>query len=178
MNFLKKKICKVVKTFLAGLLFFSFKSVAVLDTKVIKGPILSFLPSQFNAHDIFVFSLDKKKSPFYSPSVYTLDYSPINQPYILTLIKLLIGLRVPAEIRLRKIPNITIDEPKKIFDELLKMTDSSKISYEESLQMSKIVESGIKNEELKEIVKKAYKWNLKMNLYTHNCQHFSNFLKK
>ena len=139
----------VVKTFLTGLLFFSFKSAATIHTKVIKGPILSFLPEQFNAHDIFVFSLDKKRSPFYSPTVYTLDYTPNNQPYIFTLIKLFIGVRVPAEIRLREIPNITINETKTIFDEWEKMTDSSKISYEESLKMSEFVASVIRDVEIK-----------------------------
>ena len=167
----------VVKTFLTGLLFFSLKSAAILHTKVIKCQILSFLPEQFNAHDIFVFSLDKKRSPLYSPTVYTLDYTPINQPHISTLLKLFIGARVPAEIRLREIPGITINETKTIFDEWSRMTDSSKISYEQSLQMSEFVASGVTDIEIKEIINKAYKWDLKMNLYTHNCQHFSKYLQ-
>jgi hypothetical protein len=151
---------------------FYFYGARALQTTILKGPIISLLP-QIKAHHIVAFALDKPKSFLYRPRVYVLDYSPINQPYIFTLINLLIGFRVPAEIRLREIPNVTINETEKIFDEWEKMTDSSQISYEESLQITKTVSRKIKNKHLKAFINKAYEWDLPMNLYTHNCQHFS-----
>jgi hypothetical protein len=36
----------------------------------------------------------------------------------------------------------------------------------------------IKNNKIKKIVKKLFEWDPTMNLYTHNCQHFSSYAKK
>ena len=148
-----------------------------IQSKLLRGSVISFLPNQCKEHHIVVVGRDKPRSFLYSPRVYTLDYSPINQSSLRTLSRLALGINVPGEIRIREIPNTTIDEENKIFEEWVTLTNSTVFSYEKSQQMSNFAISDIKNKELKEFFNKILEWKTPMNLYTHNCQHFSRFVE-
>jgi len=78
-----------------------------------------------------------------------IDFTPINQTRIRTLLKLFIGRNVLAEIRIRPMSNWTLDEWSK--------TPSLLNNTEVLNKICKIDES---------------QW-IYMNLYNHNCQHFS-----
>ncbi len=145
-----------------------------LQAKILKGPIFGFLP-EMKEHHLVTFSLERSRSLFYTPTVYTVDFSPINQPHFTTLLNLFIGKNVPAEIRVREIPNVTIDQEEKIFEEWVKLTNKN-LTYEQSQQISDSFVRNIKNTELRKFVNKAIAWDKSMNLYTNNCQHFSDYL--
>lgn len=146
-----------------------------LRAKILKGPIFSFLP-EMKEHHLIAFSLERPRSLFYTPTVYTVDFSPINQPHMATLLNLFIGQSVPGEIRVREIPNVSIDQEEKIFEEWVKLTHSNNLSYEQSQQISDSIVSDITHTELRRFVNKATAWDKSMNLYTNNCQHFSDYL--
>ena len=148
-----------------------------IQIKVLKGAIFNFLPNYFKEHHIVIVSTDKPSSFLYSPRVYTLDYSPINQSHPKTWLKLAIGNDVPGEVRIREIPTVTINEEDKIFEEWIRLINSTMFSYEKSQQMSDFVISDIKSEKLKSFFNKILEWKTPMNLYTHNCQHFSRFVQ-
>jgi len=123
----------------------------------------------------------------YNPSVYTIDYSPVFHLFDPekekekekdkgNLVKLLIGRNVPAEIRIRKIHDVTIDDDEKIIEELKKFMDLN-ITCEQSQEMSDSVVRSIKNIEVLEFFKKVTQWGRSMNLYSHNCQHFSRYVE-
>jgi len=80
-----------------------------------------------------------------------IDFTPMNQSNTKTLLKLLVGKNVPAEIRIRSISNWSLSE--------------WSVSNGNSLLNT--------TEILNEICKiNETQWTY-MNLYNHNCQHFS-----
>ena len=81
-----------------------------------------------------------------------IDFTPINQTQPKILLKLASGQNVPAEIRVRKIKEWDIEEWSKA-----PSIDINAVSVLENLDKKK--------------------WT-KMNLYKHNCQHFSKELVK
>ena len=83
--------------------------------------------------------------------LYALDFTPVGKNYL----KLLLGKNVDGEIRLRRV-NATINETERI------------LSLLETCER-------VRPEELKEL---WTGWNQTMNMYHHNCQHFSEFVKK
>jgi hypothetical protein len=103
-----------------------------------KTAIFHFLP-QLKLHHIVLVNQDK--------DVLAIDFTPINQTYPATHIKLALGKNVPAEIRVRKIKEWNMEEWTKA----------------QSIDINAV--SVLANMDKKE-------WT-KMNLYRHNCQHFS-----
>jgi len=118
-------------------------------------------------HHIFVLS-DK---PHYY--VYTLDFSPFNQKNVSILVKMLFARNVPGEIRLRHVMT-NIENDDRIIKEWSKMNQVDPIS---SWQLSNNLYHKISNPQIKAIVGKSLQWQPYMNLYNHNCQHFSRFVK-
>lgn len=135
--------------------------------RILQSSILHFAPS-IKLHHIVLIS-DK---PNYH--VYTLDFTPINQTHRATLLKLLFGRNVPAEVRLRYIEtNIGYNETI-----LQKWNDMNNVDEYGSAQLTKTIYNKIYNEQIKNIIARAFKWLPYMNLYNHNCQHFSRYVKK
>lgn len=136
------------------------------NIKILKTSILSFTP-QLKLHHIVII---ENKSDLYS-----IDFSPINQTSQKILLKLLFAQNVPAEIRLRKIENISFYEDEKIIDN---WSSKIKTNYEESQELSIDVYNNNEDENIKNFIDKINCWDKKMNLYNHNCQHFSKFVKE
>jgi hypothetical protein len=90
-----------------------------------------------------------------------------------TLIKLLLARNVPGEIRLRRIVT-NIENDDSIIEQWNKM---NRVDATTSWQLSKNIYNTIGNPQIKAIVDKSLKWQPYMNLYNHNCQHFSRFVK-
>ena len=135
------------------------------NIKILKTSILSFAP-QLKLHHIVII---ENKSDLYS-----IDFSPINQTSQKILLKLLFAQNVSAEIRLRKIENISFYEDEKIIDN---WSGTIKTNYKESQELSDIVYNNNEDENIKNFIDKINYWDKKMNLYNHNCQHFSKFVK-
>ena len=88
---------------------------------------------------------------------------------------MLFAQNVPAEIRLRKIENISFCDDEEIIGNWSSMI---KNNYEESEELSYFVYREIDDENIKNFIDKINCWDKKMNLYNHNCQHFSRFVKE
>jgi hypothetical protein len=146
--------------------------------RVLKTAILQFFPT-IKLHHIILLS----DNP--SHHVYTLDFTPINQTNITTLVKLLLGQNVDAEVRLRY---ITMDNERDIcsgnsnneIDNAFveKWDNINKLNEKMSKQLSKNTYNTINNKQLQHIIESSFLWHEYMNLYNHNCQHFSKYVYK
>lgn len=146
--------------------------------RVLKTAILQFFPT-IKLHHIILLS----DNP--SHHVYTLDFTPINQTNITTLVKLLLGQNVDAEVRLRY---ITMDNGRDIcsgnsnneIDNAFveKWDNINKLNEKMSKQVTKNTYNSIDNKQLQHIIKSSFTWPEYMNLYCHNCQHFSKYMYK
>jgi hypothetical protein len=160
---------------------------------LLKTSILNFMPI-LKLHHIILF-YDKKYN-----NIYTIDFSPINQTSIKTLLKLLFNQNVNAEIRIRLIKNVMLNDTNKIIEQ---WNNINKVDYITSQKISNETYNSIYNNEIKDFVKfiinyynkssiitcnkeknqlmsKYYQnslYNL-MNLYNNNCQTFSKFILK
>lgn len=132
---------------------------------IIQSAILHFAPS-IKLHHIVLLSDNPKHH------VYTLDFTPINQTHRATLLKMLFGRSVPAEVRLRYI------ETNMENNETIMQKWSNMINMDEdaSAKLSKNVYKKIYDKQLQNIVTRAFLWSPYMNLYNHNCQHFSRYV--
>jgi hypothetical protein len=145
--------------------------------KVIPTSILNFAPQLKLHHIVVIPEYDTKK---YN-NIYIVDFSPINQTHLSTLFKLLFGYNVPAEIRIRHIDlykfNLTFDNyinnNNKLIDIWYSTTSSD---YIQSQKITDQTFKKIKNKKIKKIIIDIKSWNTSMNLYTHNCQHFSKYI--
>lgn len=135
---------------------------------VINTAILSFM-SELKLHHVVVLSNDK--------DIHTIDFSPINQN-IDNLLKLLLGINIPAQVRFRTISNIdtNIDTnlDNNIINEWIKMNN---VDIYKSQKLSNECYNNINDIEIKTFLDDFYLYDCNMNLYTNNCQHFSKKLK-
>jgi hypothetical protein len=149
------------------LLFLLYIVKSHIFLKILQTSILHFIPS-IKLHHIVLLSDNPRHH------LYTLDFTPINQTQRATLFKMLLGRNVPAEIRLRYIITNIINT-----DEIIQQWDNmNKVTPEISFQLTRTVYNKIENAEIKNIIHKSFNWKPYMNMYNHNCQHFSWFLKK
>lgn len=127
------------------LLFLVFSVNAIM--KILKTPILHFIP-QLKLHHVIVIKEN-------DTLLFAVDFTPINQSDFHTLKKLLLGKNVPAEIRIVPIYNVSFENNNQII-----------LEWENKKEKRiNLIDFPIFEE-----------WNNKtMNLYNHNCQHFSNF---
>jgi len=150
--------------------------------RILKTAILHFLPS-VKLHHIILLS----ENP--SHHVYTLDFTPINQTNITTLVKLLLGQNVDAEVRLRYIKtdngcdictgNSNNEIDNKIDIAFVEKWDNiNKLNEKTSKQLTKNTYNNIDNKQLQHIIESSFLWHEYMNLYYHNCQHFSKYIYK
>ena len=134
---------------------------AVYNYRVIKTPIFKFTIYVKQHHVVFI--QYKDKHPFYR-GTYAVDFTPIKQTWK-TLIRLALGMSIPSKIRIHFIvENVSFDET----DEIL----------EQKWLNSKLLMNPVQL--FPPIVKlqEESKWKdpQYMNLYSHNCQHFSHDL--
>jgi hypothetical protein len=148
-----------------------------LGYRVLHSAILGFLPD-LKLHHLVVLSPisnNKNRNNKKSVDTYVIDFSPLDAGSPSTLLKLALSMNVPAETRLRVIRNDST------------MTDeefigawhaTNPVDPLESRELSNKVYRSIRDRRLKQVLDKAFTWNNEMNLYTHNCQHFSAFVSE
>lgn len=127
---------------------------AAYKIKVLETPILHFFPGMKLHHVVILEDED-------SGSIEAIDFTPLNQKSLKTIGKLFLGYNVPAEIRVLSISKEDISNSKNLV---------------ENLEKTSVEKNGCKNN--KTLALLAQWKNDSMNLYCHNCQHFSWFLKK
>ena len=149
------------------LLFIALSQQNFITFRIIQSSALHFLPI-IKLHHIVLLTDNPKKY------VYTLDFTPINQTQSGTLLKLLFAQNVTGEVRLRYIET-NIENNDFIIQ---KWSDMNKIDEHESFQLTKKVYNKIYNKKIHNIVTTSFLWLHYMNLYDHNCQHFSRYVKK
>jgi len=114
--------------------------------------IVSFMP-HLKLHDVVIIYKDNKES------IITIDYTPLLQDNTNILKDLFTGKNVPAHIRIRK----------------LKSWDLDKWYQTKPISIDDIYDFNLR----KHLLTIQNKWNnnkKEMNLYKHNCKHFSHFV--
>jgi hypothetical protein len=86
---------------------------------------------------------------------------------------MILAQNVPGEVRLRYIDS-NIENNETIIQEWHNM---NKVGHDDSSKLSKSIHNKISNKQLQNIINVAFKWEPYMNLYKHNCQHFSHYVK-
>lgn len=136
-------------------ILFLFASVvsAAYKIKILETSIFHFFPSLKLHHVVIIED---------SGSVGAIDFTPIDQRKLKTIGKLFLGFNVPAQIRIVPITDVEFNDNIGLIKK-----------WEKNSQIDNI---DLKNKKLIELLKD---WkNDSMNLYCHNCQHFSHFLRK
>lgn len=165
-----------------------------INVRIVKSGVLNFAPWLELHHVVFLSPNTKSKG------VFAIDFTPINQEDIKTVIKLIQGQNVPAVIRVKYIHGSSIkDQEDKIKNEWSCMkfflpykdkdpTDTFPvdISKPNIYDDPDIVSDFSDKEELalmQKTIDRIYhkwnkRWNTHMNFYTHNCIHFSYFVRQ
>ena len=119
-----------------------------LRTRIVKTAVVNFAPS-FKQHHVVVIEQHNR-------ILYTLDFSPLQQSNPRTLLDLALGQDVPSEVRVKFISGVDFHDDDGIIDQWL-----TRPSVSHGSSLFPILRT----------------WqNSTMNLYTHNCQHFSAFM--
>jgi hypothetical protein len=148
-----------------------------INFAIVKTPILSVFP-KLKLHHIVLLSTNRTNG------VYAIDFSPYYQSNKKTLLKLFFGFNVQAEIRIRYLSNYLLNNNVDFIDNWHNM--NPKDPYKSKELTNNILENMCNKKKkycrdydlqlfIKDIINN---WESSMNLYTHNCQHFSNFVKK
>jgi hypothetical protein len=125
-----------------------------LRTRIIKTAIVHFAPSIKQHHIVIV---EK-----YNRILCAVDFSPINQSDLRTLTDLVLGRDVPAEVRIKNIIGVDFYDDDGIVDHWL---------------VGSSIASSSSSSSLSSVFPELRTWNgTTLNLYTHNCQHFSAFM--
>lgn len=143
-----------------------------LKVQVVTSAILSFAP-WLELHHIVVLT-DPNCA---SKGVYTVDFSPLDYADPKTLAKLLLGQDVPGEIRVR-----WISADKLNMNEIKDNCMFSDNSFFEDVRFDHHGEGHqrySKNPAVEEFLHTIkHSWRERINLYLHNCQHFSYYVKR
>lgn len=140
------------------LLYFLSSVLASYRIHVLETPILDFLPN-LKLHHVVILEKDNR--------VYAVDFTPTGKRDFKTVARLLLGFSEPAEIRFLPITNVDFADKKALIKKWENIRDIKPGKYAK-LDKNK-----------KEIVNLLKDWkNDSVNMYCHNCQHFSHFVKR
>ena len=121
-----------------------------LRTRIIKTAVIHFAPSIKQHHIVII--------ERYNRMLCAVDFSPINQSDSRTLADLVLGCDVPAEVRIKNIIGCDFYDDDGIVEQWL-------------------TKPCLASSSLSSTFPELRTWNgTTMNLYTHNCQHFSAFM--
>jgi len=138
--------------------------------KIINTPVLIHIPSP-RLHEIIILESHHTKEKF------AIDFTPIRSTF--TTLSLFLGKNVPAEVRVREIPEeVDISNTQELLS-ILSKTKEEKINELTHPFFCFKTRSVILQNFLSKAVsfKDFEKNNFTMNLYTRNCRHFSNHVK-
>ena len=126
-------------------IYLSIVSINGYRMRIMKTAIVNIAPNVKQHHIVLVEE--------YNRIIYAVDFTPIHQSDLNTLLNLVLAKNVPAEIRVKYITNTDFFDDDGILDQWLRKPS---------------IPSPFHSIE---------RWNASyMNLYTHNCQHFSCFV--
>lgn len=156
------------------------KPINPVKLSIIPTAVLNFAPWLELHHIIAI--LPNKKDDNLPRGVFALDFTPIDQANPNTILKLLSGKNVPAEVRVRYISSVVPVE----VNEKIKDTWSQICTIYNPLQSKEITEltltDPVEDEDMQYIQKMAERIRKKwsgtyptMNFYNHNCRNFSKF---
>ena len=150
--------------------FLLFYSCYSMKRRTLYSAITPFLP-QLRLHHLVLITTTK------NDKAYTIDFSPIpmNGSFTLTQLHLLFANNVPGEVRVRRIE----DYSNKTDDEIINDWNTVNTIYsnvDESQKLSNQVMESIDDNGIITILNTLKQWSTTMNLYTHNCQHFSKYV--
>ena len=122
-----------------------------IRTRIVKTAVVNFAPS-IKQHHVVVIEQHNR-------ILYTADFTPISQSNPRTLLNLVLGKDVPSELRVKFISGVDFHDDDGIIEQWL--SRPSIVSHSSSSS----------------VFPELRTWNgTTMNLYTHNCQHFSAFM--
>jgi hypothetical protein len=162
------------RSILFGILFYTYNLFAVAyQTRVINTAILPVYPHLRFHHIILVKPDSSAKQREKNGKVldieklndlYIIDYTPKKQPDFLGYIKLLLGYETEGIVRIIH----------------LKKTNENRLvdDWFNSVQQTCDYDANIKKLNDRKIKKLINNWNTSFNLYSNNCQHFSEFIVK
>ena len=140
------------------LLLFVSSTVYSIQYRIINTPVIwniGFL----NFHHIVIVSNRNK-------DLYAVDFTPVEQTSIKSKLQMLLNAHVPGEVRIRHIKGVDFTDDASIIE-----------SWKTDTNMDYMrIYREIRDKEIKGIMKRALEWPDHMNMYTHNCQHFSRFV--
>ena len=148
----------------------TFVSKKPIQLRILHTAILNSFP-QLKLHHIVVINDNE--------NTYTIDFSPIDQSQMKTLLKLFFGQNVPAEIRIRHIAPLhrlhMLHNDTKIIHVWNQMNQLDSVA---SQKLTVETFEQISDNETKEFISKIVAVPPRMNLYKYNCQHYSHFVKE
>lgn len=140
--------------YLFGFVLGSYK-INILETS-----ILDFVPS-VKLHHVVILKKENENEKKKNNIIYAIDFTPTGKRDFKTAVRLFLGFNAPAEIRFMPITEVDFRDT------------STLIEKWETIRNE---ETSI--EKPNEILDLFTDWkNDSMNLYCHNCQHFSRFIK-
>ena len=141
-----------------------------IQVRVLHTAILNYFP-QLKLHHIVVIADNE--------NIYTIDFSPIHQSQVKTLLRLFFAQNVPAEIRIRHITPLhrlhMLHNDAKIIHTWNQMNQIDSVA---SHKLTVETFEQITNKETKEFISKIVVIPHVMNLYKYNCQHYSHFVRE
>lgn len=127
--------------------------------RIIKTPVFHFTKYVKQHHIVIVQDIHSKK-----PGLYAIDFTPEKQNNWKTLLQLLFGMNVPANIRVKYIyGSVTLEDCDEKIQDYWTRSSIPLDPPQKYIPVDKIKRDS------------EYRWKDPgyMNLYTHNCQHFS-----
>jgi len=141
--------------FLFAALFAGTAVSIISKPNVLYTPVFPLFPN-FKQHHVIVVTGSRNIA-------YAFDFTPVNQGSLKTQLDLVLGKNVPGKIRVLRIPDAAGD---------LDITNSWKAL---SGELESVTD--IDDRQITRLIKRTKSWNTEMNMYTHNCQHFSAFMQ-
>lgn len=154
-----------VFTFISSFLHIS----AFIKHKIIRTAIFGFLPELKMHHIVVIESASIQKD------AYAVDFSPLRQHTTTTMLQLALAVNIPGEVRIRRIHNGAAMNEVEFVETWYAM---NRVDPEVSIQITNHTRSGICDKGVKKLVDEISTWDSNMNMYTHNCQHFSGFVER
>lgn len=143
---------------LLNLFFILTSTVYSIRYRIINTPVLWNIEC-INFHHIVIVSNRNN-------DLYAVDFTPIEQTPIKSKIKMLFNADVPGKVRIRHITGIDFTDDTSIIESW---------KNDKNMDYNKVYRE-IRDKEIRGIMKRALEWPDHMNMYTHNCQHFSRFI--
>lgn len=156
--------------FIYSLLGFLFATqTQSYQIKIVNTAIISFLP-ELKLHNVVLLQKNKENIKAREESkikdVYIIDYTPKQQPDFFGYVKMFLGYETPGIIRFIHLKETT---KKTLVEDWFHLAQTSEGNYYKQNRKK------LGDKKITEIIDA---WPVSFNVYSHNCQHFSEYLIK